>query len=238
MADNPFKLARTEHNQHGFQSVKTVAHVTGISKNMIDDLESEVGGKRGVSYIKVAELAKHYGVSSDYLLGLSKSPSTDPNIRAIKKYTGLQDGSIKMLHNISQSATGKNAIVKLVDNLLSDQYERGDKYLNAISESICLAAWAEANVVKQDITMEALLDLDEKELALTIGRLRDNAKTQDQITVQAIMNGESMVPIPANDVAILYSRRALNLMEQIIQDTIETMEKDFEKKLANSKSKK
>ena len=71
MSDNVFKLARTKYNQHGPQSVETVVKLTGLSKTMIDDLESSVGKKRGVSYLKVAELAKHYGVSSDYLLGLT-----------------------------------------------------------------------------------------------------------------------------------------------------------------------
>ena len=71
---NPFKTARLTYNRHGRQSVKAVSEATGITKSLIDDLESS--SPRGVSYLKIKTLAEYYGVSSDYLLGLHESPTT------------------------------------------------------------------------------------------------------------------------------------------------------------------
>lgn len=74
---NRFWLARCVYNQHGKQSVATVTKNTKIAGSMIDDLEAVAGKPRGVSYLTVAALAKYYGVSVDYLCGLSDVPTTD-----------------------------------------------------------------------------------------------------------------------------------------------------------------
>ena len=99
--ENRFKLARTIHNQHGKESVKSVFEKTGISKSLIDDLESNVGKKRAVSYLTVKELAEYYGVTSDYLLGLSDNPSRDEDIQIAAKTTGLSNTAIIQLERIS-----------------------------------------------------------------------------------------------------------------------------------------
>lgn len=96
---NRFKLARTQHNQHGTQSVKEVANVTGITKSLIDDLESTAGKPRNVSYLKVKTLAEHYGVSSDYLLGISSVPSVNMNIQTVCKVTKLSEKAVDGLIN-------------------------------------------------------------------------------------------------------------------------------------------
>ena len=73
-----FKDARTEYNQHGKQTMKSVEIITGISASLIKDLEDD-DSARSVGYDKVAALATHYGVSSDFLLGLSNDPSPKPS---------------------------------------------------------------------------------------------------------------------------------------------------------------
>lgn len=66
-----FKDARVSYNQHGTQSIKEVSTATEIKQSLISDLENE-NKDRGVSYTVVATLARYYGVSSDWLLGLSE----------------------------------------------------------------------------------------------------------------------------------------------------------------------
>lgn len=68
-----FKDARTTHNQHGKQTMKAVETATGVSASLIKDLEDD-NSTRSVGYDKVAVLAKHYGVCSDWLLGLYPYP--------------------------------------------------------------------------------------------------------------------------------------------------------------------
>lgn len=70
-----FKDARTVWNQHGNQSTKVVSDATGISTSIINALENET---RSVGYEKVIALAKHYGVSVDWLSGLTNDPHLQP----------------------------------------------------------------------------------------------------------------------------------------------------------------
>ena len=98
---NRFKEARLRHNQHGKQDVKTVCSQTGITRSLLDDLELDARKPRETSYIKIAELAKYYGVSMDYLAGISDVPSIDLKTREICKYTGLCEDAIIALHYIA-----------------------------------------------------------------------------------------------------------------------------------------
>ncbi len=116
-AENRFKQARTRHNQHGPQSVKDVYGATGITKSLIDDLESNVGDPRNVGYLTVKKLAEYYGVSSDYLLGLSGTPSTDKDIQAVCKFTGLSTKAIATLNKADSDEL--DFISFLIENRIS-----------------------------------------------------------------------------------------------------------------------
>lgn len=72
-----FKDARIVHNKNGKQTMKTVEIATGVSASLIKDLEDD-NSSRSVGYEKVTVLAKHYGVSSDWLLCLSNDPAPKP----------------------------------------------------------------------------------------------------------------------------------------------------------------
>lgn len=101
---NRFKLARTAHNQHGKQSANDVKEATGISASLINDIEAEDPAKiRGVSYLVVKKLAQHYGVSSDYLLGLTDVPRKGMTIReivAIDEIVDALDSASKRLKDV------------------------------------------------------------------------------------------------------------------------------------------
>lgn len=68
-----FKDARTVYNQHGKQSMRIVEGCTDVSASVITYLESD-GEGRNVGYPNIVALAKHYGVSTDFLLGLTNDP--------------------------------------------------------------------------------------------------------------------------------------------------------------------
>lgn len=101
-----FKDARTVHNKNGNQSMDEVYKATGVAASMIKDLEDD-DKNRSVGYEKIAALAKHYGVSSDYLLGLSPNPTTNKNIDAVCKFTGLSEDNTAYLNRI-HTACKKN----------------------------------------------------------------------------------------------------------------------------------
>ena len=55
---------------------------------------STVGTPRDVGYSKIRKLAEYYGVSSDFLLGLSDTPSVKEDIQVVCKTTGLTENAI------------------------------------------------------------------------------------------------------------------------------------------------
>lgn len=92
-----FKDARIVHNQHGKQSIGDVVKGTGVSGSLISDLEN--GKDRKVNYSDIVKLAKYYGVSLDWLLGLTEVRTLDMNARAISEATGLSEKSVSELIN-------------------------------------------------------------------------------------------------------------------------------------------
>lgn len=119
---NRFKLARTIYNQHGQQSVKEVTRITGVTGSLIDDLESDVWKQRDVGYSKIVKLAKHYGVTTDYLLGLSETPSVKEDIQVVCKTTGLNDDSILLLSGLNNSiAYTRKVRQSIINHILSGE---------------------------------------------------------------------------------------------------------------------
>ncbi len=88
-----FKDARTSINQHGKQTMKAVEQNTGVSASLIKDLEDD-NSTRSVGYDKVAVLAKHYGVSANWLLGLTGDPAIMPSAT---DELGLKPSVVQML---------------------------------------------------------------------------------------------------------------------------------------------
>ena len=99
--ENRFKRARTKYNRHGAQSTQELAKETGVTKSLIEDIESTIGRPHNVGYLTVKKLAQHYGVSADYLLGISDTPSTKEDIQTACKTTGLSTSVIEWLKTIT-----------------------------------------------------------------------------------------------------------------------------------------
>lgn len=60
-------------------------------------------GDRNITTEYLVKYAKYFGVSVDYLLGLSNTPSYDTNLRAVCDYTGLSNDAVKTLHKFSDN---------------------------------------------------------------------------------------------------------------------------------------
>lgn len=114
--ENRFKLARTKYNQHGQQTVKEVSEITGVTGSLIDDLESTAGRRRDVGYSKIVKLAEHYGVTSDYLLGLSGTPSVKEDIQVVCKTTGLSTAVVDWLKSIIDDPVRLDTLNAILEN--------------------------------------------------------------------------------------------------------------------------
>lgn len=93
-----FKDARTVYNQHGNQTMSTVQSSTGVSASLIADLEND-DKDRKANYIDVATLAKHYGVTTDWLCGLSEDHHTTPCASSDLR---LSESSIYFLKSLNE----------------------------------------------------------------------------------------------------------------------------------------
>ena len=79
------------------RSMDMVRDATGVNKSLIQALEDDEND-RDVGYSKVVSLARHYKVSTDYLLGLTDVPTTDVELKAVCDLTGLSEQSIEQLN--------------------------------------------------------------------------------------------------------------------------------------------
>ena len=95
-----FKDARTVHNKNGAQTMAEVTAATGVSASLLKDLESDESG-RDVGYTKIAALARHYGVSSDWLLGMTEDHNPRP---CAADELGLSDGAIAAIRRCSENS--------------------------------------------------------------------------------------------------------------------------------------
>lgn len=71
-----------------------LAKDTGISQSAISDYQSK---GRAPDCATIYRLAKHFSVSSDYLLGLTTNKTPDPTIQKICRMTGLTEDNVLSL---------------------------------------------------------------------------------------------------------------------------------------------
>lgn len=134
-----FKDARTVHNKHGKETTGAVAEATGVSKSTLSEIEndSRIPGAK-----IIAELARHYGVSSDYLLGLSDVITPDTTAQAVIAYTGLSEDNVLTLHHMKENASNP---------MLSDAADDGTINVNGCKPYLdCLNDLLDAIYSKKD----------------------------------------------------------------------------------------
>lgn len=194
-----FKDARTVHNQHGSQSMNEVYEATGVSASMIKELEDDEK-TRSVGYEKVAVLAKYYGVSADFLLGLTKDPSIQPSAvdelglskKSVQFFKAVKDGknewiSTESLPAINQFIDFGGYIFAFLDEY--SIYAKGNGMSNAIFDS-CFCG--------KDVDDESYKKFEEK-MAHLIGledcpfELKEYVNSEN--TILSIRDGTSNVPL-------------------------------------------
>ena len=120
-----FKDARTVYNQRGKQTMDEVTAATGVSKSLIQSLEDD-DVARSVGYDKVAKLAAHYGVTADFLLGLSDDPNPAPST---VNDLGLSVKAVEMIESLDLLDTPNYQI------LFGDSVKYAKDIFNCLLES-------------------------------------------------------------------------------------------------------
>lgn len=109
-----FKDARIVFNRNGKQTLREVEQATGVNKAKIQALEDDEKS-RSVGYEDIAALARHYGVTTDYLLSLTDDPKPKPS--AVDEL-GLSASAVKRILQIKNNS-GMNDYIGICDEILS-----------------------------------------------------------------------------------------------------------------------
>lgn len=99
-------------------------------------------GDRTISTEYVIKYAKYFGVSTDYLLGLSDIATTDTNIRSICDYTGLSEKSVNILNDLLNAGyygycKTINALIEEINFKILDSTEELYKENESVIKGIC-----------------------------------------------------------------------------------------------------
>lgn len=91
-----------------------LAKFMGVKREAISQWEN---GSRGIKAGDVARLAQFFGVTSDYLLGLTKAKTVDWDVQSVCTSTGLSDNAVKALISVNadQDSVSQHMIAFISD---------------------------------------------------------------------------------------------------------------------------
>ena len=126
------------------ETQQQLADAIGITRQTLSRYEI---GMRTMGVDILAELAKHFGVSADFLLGLSDVKSTDKDMQTACAVTGLSEEAIKQLDLVCFSKEYEH-IRPAIDALCQVSQTYGDiitnhsQFYSALSEIIAGSVFA------------------------------------------------------------------------------------------------
>lgn len=188
-----------------------------------------LAGTRIPDALGVCEIAKKCGVSSDYLLGLTNSKSSDNLVREISNYTMLDDQAIRMLHSKFNDGAFEIPVSSIVGPILSDQlFLEICRYILAAANLVGLAKTKFDTLSMEDI-QHGLGTPNEVNVPTMNDYLLDIEYTETHETaVQALRFGAAMVP---QDVAL---NSYLHSIEKNFSKIIETLIDNISEDLYNN----
>lgn len=93
--DNPFRERFWEQYRKTNVTQDKLAKALGVSRPTV---AGWLNGDATPNIMVLKKLAQHFGVSADYLLGLSDTEKPDVTLRAAMEYTGLSEAAVERLH--------------------------------------------------------------------------------------------------------------------------------------------
>ena len=104
-------------NRFGAETLREVEERTGISHSFIS--KNETGTNENLA--KLIQLAQHYGVSMDYICGLSDVPVISEDVQAAGKTLGLSYDAIMNIRFLAERFGDKDCGRDVLDSILSSE---------------------------------------------------------------------------------------------------------------------
>lgn len=145
-------------------TVEQLADIVGVSKGTISNLENDKSSNVKVDFI--VQLANYFGVTTDYLLGLSEHMTEET--AKLGKETGLSDDNIKWLISFNEDSSerlhnAKNKFFDILNNLLNS-IRQEDIIFNLMRLSLRTKSFKKSfykNVRQEDNTQKPDFDVYE-----------------------------------------------------------------------------
>ena len=154
---------REQFNKH-FKSQSELANILGMSRQAVGGW---INGQSIPDISALEKMARYFGVSADYLLGLSDTATPDASTRAAAAYTGLSEGAVTRLHiglddfecdGIGVSEEEKKQNLRTASALIQSQaFTRIIHHLNTVIEE----AYLEKILTHLDDLSSEISSLDE-----------------------------------------------------------------------------
>lgn len=97
-------------------SQEKLANALGVKRQTVSLYKT---GQSSPNTEQLYKIASFFGISADWLLGLSETKSQDSNIQHICRYTGLTQAAVEALHQLSTYDDGINAVLAFINTFLS-----------------------------------------------------------------------------------------------------------------------
>lgn len=172
-------------------------------------------GTRLIKAGQLAEIAKHFNVSADYLLGLSDVRTPETELRSVCEYTGLSEDAVSCLRNI------------LVNICSKDQKDKTDELCSVINKMLSDCAFY-VLVMEIQILYEAYKDARLEELLTPSEEKRDIAASEASKIMGMpvnVISGEERVDLFKNKI----SRNSVHLAEKIASSMLKEYDAIMEK---------
>lgn len=87
------------------ESLHTTAEAVGVTAQSLSLYEK---GQRTINIDLLKRLAEYFGVSADYLIGLSDTAALDTDMKAVCEYTGLNEKTVSKIKSIESEFSFKH----------------------------------------------------------------------------------------------------------------------------------
>jgi len=179
----------------GDMSIAAFAKTLGMSSPTIGFYEN---GNRLPNASDLLRIATIYGVSADWLLGLSEVKAPDATVQSVCAYTGLTEESIDILHSAQVCKTvieSLNIMLDFINKVISSNvtplFSEDELPMDQPRINTKLLIWAESTLIMLE-QIEQLTSLETRELRFrwNIPSLLTELPVQIPVSLSTIYNAQ------------------------------------------------